>query len=139
MLRNRGWSVRLVFQPKAFRASSVNLELSFLLVLAFTVDLMTPLLIWKGILPDQVRWVSHIAIVIMMVVAYARIMVFDHMPGAVWLIAGISVVGSVVAIFQGQSVSTTAWGWWILFRYPMVGLFAYLQPYWPQRVPQLPG
>jgi hypothetical protein len=113
-------------------SGSINL----LLVLALATDLLTPFLIWKGVLPSFTRWVSHAALATMMVGAYARMLVFDRVPGVVWLIVGISAIGIGVALFEGQGVIATAWGWWIMFQYPLVGLYAYLQPHWPNRFPQ---
>lgn len=110
--------------------------INLLFVLALVTDLFTPFLIWKGILPAYTRWVSHVAVATMMGGIYARMMVFDRVPGAVWIVAGISAVGVGVALFQGQGVAATAWGWWILFQYPLVGLYAYLQPHWPDQFPQ---
>lgn len=111
-------------------------SINLLFVLALATDLLTPFLIWKGILPAYMRWVSHAAVATMMFGAYARMMVFDRVPGVVWVMAGISAIGVGVALFEGQSIAATAWGWWIMFQYPLVGLYAYLQPYWPERFPQ---
>ena len=123
-------------QPIFLRSDSASAWLIILPVVALVVDLFTPILIWKGILPAYARWISHAAIATIIVLAYARMMVFDRVPGVVWVIAGVSVFGITMALFNGQSIAATAWGWWIMFQYPLVGLFAYLQPYWPKRFPQ---
>lgn len=107
-----------------------------LFVIALATDLLTPFLIWKGILPAATRWISHAAVATMMIGAYARMMVLDRIPAVAWLIAGSSAVWITVALLEGQGVAPTAWGWWMMFEYPMVGLFAYLQPRWPERFPQ---
>lgn len=117
---------------------SINLRwTSLLFVLALATDLLTPFLIWKGILPAYTRWLSHAALVTMMIAAYARMMVFDRIPGAVWALVWVSVTGIAVAMLRGQGIVATAWGWWIMFQYPLVALYAYLQPHWPERFPQL--
>jgi hypothetical protein len=63
-------------------------------------------------------------------------MVFDRVPGVVWLIVGVSVIWVPVALLESQGLVATAWGWWMMFGYPMVGLYAYLEPRWPERFPQ---
>lgn len=113
-------------------SGSINL----LFVLALVTDLLTPFLIWKGMLPAYTRWVSHAAVATMMIGAYARMMVFDRVPGAVWVAAWVSATGIGVALVRGQGVVATVWGWWIMFQYPVVGLYAYLQPHWPKRFAQ---
>lgn len=105
---------------------------SLLLLLALSLDLVTPFLIWKGVLPEFTRWVSHAVVALMLVGVYTRMMAFDRVPGALWAIAGISAVGVSVALYQGQGFAATAWGWWLMFQFPLVGIFAYLQPRWPR-------
>lgn len=107
--------------------------------MVLVVDLFTPILIWKGILPSPARWVSHAVIAIIIVIGYARMMVYDRVPGVVLVIAGLSIFGITTALFGGQSLAATAWGFWTLFQFPLVGLFAYLQPIWPSRFPQRLG
>lgn len=107
-----------------------------LLIAALLTDLITPILIWKGVIPAYTRWISHAAVALMIIGAFSRMMVFDHIPRIVWLIAGLSVIGIAVALFMGQATAPTAWGWWIMFQFPLVGLFAYLQPNWPKNFPR---
>jgi hypothetical protein len=111
---------------------SVNL----LFVLALATDLVTPVLIWKGILPSYTRWISHAAVIAMILGAYARMMVYDRVPGSVWIMAWISIVGTSVALLRGQGLSATIWGSYILLQWPLVGLYAYLERYWPRRFAQ---
>jgi hypothetical protein len=119
-------------------AMSTSLRSSNLLFgLALATDLLTPFLIWKGVLPAYTRWLSHAALVTMIMAAYARMMVMDRIPGAVLALVWVSVTGIAVAVLRGQGIAATAWGWWIMFQYPLVGLYAYLQPHWPERFPRL--
>jgi len=118
------------------RSGSAWAHIDLLLVVALATDLLTPILIWKGILPAPTRWVSHAAVAAMMFIAYARMMAFDHVPGIMLLIGGISAIGVGVALFEGQAIVPTLWGWWLMFQFPLVGLYAYLQPQWPDRFPQ---
>ncbi|MDD5368278.1 MAG: hypothetical protein PHQ40_04260 [Anaerolineaceae bacterium] len=107
----------------------------FLLV-AFTTDLLTPILISRGLIPDVVRWASHAAILAMVLLIPLRMLTFDHIPAAWWVIIAGSLVGISVAIYRGQGIPTTLWGWWLMFAYPFVGLFCYLQPSWPRSFPR---
>jgi hypothetical protein len=36
------------------------------------------------------------------------------------------------ALFSGQGIAATVWGWWLMFQYPLVCLFSFLQPEWPK-------
>lgn len=111
-------------------------SLLLLPILVLFIDLLTPILIWKGIIPAYTRWISHAAIFFMIVIAYCRMMIFGRFPRLIWIIAGVSVFGITMALSEGQSIAATAWGWWMMFKYPLVGLFAYLQPSWPKNFPQ---
>lgn len=119
-------------QSHEWRLDSLNI----LFLFALATDLLTPLLIWKGVLPASTRWLSHAAIASMMALVFLRMMTMNRIPRAVWIIASASAVGLVVALLQGQGFVASAWGWWILFQFPIVGLFAYLQPKWPDRFPE---
>lgn len=118
------------------RSNTIPSYYSVLLISALVADLITPILIWKGILPPYTRWISHAAVAIMIIGAFTRMMVFDHIPRIILLILAISLIGIVVAAFMGQGIAPTIWGWWIMFQFPLVGLFAYLQPYWPKNFPK---
>lgn len=106
-----------------------------LLAVAVLIDLSGPFLSWKHVMPGPVRWLSHVAIALMIVIIYLRMMVYNHVPGVVWLVGWVSVTWVLVSFLRGQGTLATAWGWWILFQFPMVALFVYLQPHWPERFP----
>jgi hypothetical protein len=103
-----------------------------LIILAFFADLLTPILIWKGIVPGGFRWISHGAIALMIALTPFRMIVFNRIPASFWIIVLLSIVGSFVAIFSGQGFMPTIWGWWLMFQYPLICLFSYLQPVWPK-------
>ena len=107
-----------------------------LLVLAFATDLLSPILIEKGILPSATRWISPAAVALMIALTLVRMLAWDRIPGAVWIIIWFSLIGACVALVRGQGAMATAWGWWRMFEYPLVGLFAFLQPNWPRRFPE---
>ena len=108
---------------------------NYLLIIAFAADLITPLLISKNILPASVRWLSQGLLLIVIALLYLRMMTFDQVPYAVWAIAGISALGIAAAFFHGQGLLETAWGWWKLFEFPLMGLYIYLSPTWSREFP----
>jgi hypothetical protein len=109
---------------------------NFLLLAAIIVDIFTPTLIWKGVLPSNLRWVSEAAIAIMIAVIPLRMLLFNKIPRVFWLVLFLSTVGSATALGLGQDLAATIWGWWVMFQFPLVGLFAYLQPGWPKAFPK---
>ncbi len=119
-----------------WRSDIISPQSNLLLLVALVVDLLTPFLIWKGILPSPARWLSHAAVATMVGIACVRMIAFDYIPGVVWVIAGISAIGMTVALLEGQGIIPTVWGWWEMFEFPLVGLYVYLQPHWPKRFPQ---
>jgi putative peptidoglycan lipid II flippase len=123
---------------KPMRMVRIELEAGFssfpnlLIVLAFLVDLVTPTLIWKNIIPGNLRWISDGAMVIMIAAIPLRMLVFKNIPSPFWVIVFLSLIGIFTALFTGQGPVPTLWGWWLMFQFPLVGLFAYLQPFWPK-------
>ncbi|RMH01037.1 MAG: hypothetical protein D6706_02670 [Chloroflexi bacterium] len=105
----------------------------FLLV-AFFTELLTPYFIWKGYLPASLRWVGDVATILVIVLAVLRMLVFNRIPKAAVLILGLSTLGIASAVLQGQGLSATLWGWMRMFKYPMMGLYAYQHPYWPEKL-----
>ena len=59
--------------------------------------------------------------------------VFNRIPPWFLAVIGVTLLSSITAVFEGQAVAATVWGWWIMFRYPMLAVFAYLQPHWPEQ------
>lgn len=103
----------------------------FLLAVAFLVDLLVPMLISLGLVPGAVRWLSDLAIVTMIGLTVARLLVFKRVPAATFLMVGVTVIGAIVAASEGQASGATIWGWWVMFRFPLLGLYAYLHTSWP--------
>ena len=103
---------------------------SVLILLAFASDLLTPILIWRGILPGNLRWISHGAIMTMLLLIPFRMLAFNQIPVIFWFLCLFSLVGMITSIMSGQGIAPTLWGWWLMFQFPLVGLFSYLQPGW---------
>jgi hypothetical protein len=118
-----------------FSAKALS-PINILLAIALLSDLLTPFLIWKGVLPAPTRWISSVIIVIVIAVAYFRMMVLDRIPSAILVIVAFSLIGAAVALLNGQGILATGWGLWLMFKYPLVGIYVYLQPSWPEQTPQ---
>jgi hypothetical protein len=104
------------------------------LVIAVATDLITPMLIALRVLPGAVRYLSDITVAIMLAFAFTRMLVFNRIPRILFWFLGLSTIGILVGLFEGQGGAATMWGWWRMYRYPMIGLFAYLQPVWPEKL-----
>ena len=102
-----------------------------LLALLFFTELIVPFVLWKAGLPASTDFLKEIAAAAVVGFVFAFMLLRDRIPGAILLILGITIIWGVLALLEGQAVSATAWGWWRLFKYPLIGIFAYLIPRWP--------
>lgn len=103
-----------------------------LVALLFFVELIIPFLLWKAGLPRTADWIKELIAIGLIAMTAATMLVRDRIPGAVLLIAGITLIWGAVALFDGQSISATAWGWFRFFKYLFVGVFVYLIARWPE-------
>lgn len=106
----------------------------YLPILALCVDLFTPYLIWKNVIPAEIRWISHIVIAFMIIITIFRMIAYDHIPRIVVYIFSILIIGTMMAVRYGQATLPTIWGIWLVLQFPMVALFAYLQPNPPKNL-----
>lgn len=106
------------------------------LLLLFAVDFLSPQLIVWGVLPRAVLWLSDLAIGFMAVVAIMRMLIKDHIPKVFLLVMALALIGTIVALFEGQGLTVTMYGMRRMFQYPMVGLYVYMMPQWPPRSAQ---
>lgn len=90
-----------------------------------------PFLVWPIRMPRAILGVIEVAIALVAFAAFAYMLKEDKIPRAVLLIAGLTLIWSLSPMLEGQSLAATAWGWWGLFKYPLLGLFAYLVHSWP--------
>src|SRR6266566_5488595 len=97
-----------------------------LILLAFLSDLLTPTIIWKFGIPSEVRYVSTMLLAVVIAGAYVRIIRARKMPAVVWAVLAFTLLGCAVALLHGQDIPATLWGWWVMFRYPLLGVFVYL-------------
>lgn len=104
-------------------------------LLALGIDLSTPFLISNKILPAEVRWLSHVMVALMILLTIIQVFSAKHIPHSLWVILAVSIVWSYVAVGHGQGIPSTLWGVWLLFQFPLVCLFACLQPNPPKQLP----
>lgn len=102
-----------------------------LLVLLVLIELFWPFVLWKTSLPSRLDLVKEIAAGAIVSLTLAFILLKNRVPGGLLVIVAITVVWSLIAIFEGQAASVTLWGWWRLFKYPFLALFIYLMSRWP--------
>lgn len=99
-----------------------------LLFIALVSDILYPLLNWKLGLPEQFRWVSQAAIMILIIIGLFRSLRLRNFP-FIWLILlGWLFFSAVQALTTGQSLGATVWGFYTWLRYPLLGLYAYTRP-----------
>lgn len=102
-----------------------------LLALLLFTELIMPFLLWQAGLPRSMDFIKELVagVVVMLVLIY--MLVRNRIPMVMLLVIGISLIWGMLAMLDGQSWGATAWGLWRLFKYPLIGLFAYLIPNWP--------
>lgn len=107
---------------------------AFLILIGITliIDFFTPYLVRRRVLPGSVRYVSDAAILALFVLLVVRAIVFDKIPVSFFLIGGVTLIWGIVAVYEGQDSLATFWGWWRLFKFPIIGVITYLQPFWPK-------
>jgi hypothetical protein len=103
-------------------------------IFALFIDLATPDLINLEILPAEVRWLSHVAVALMILLAVLQMLIRGRLPQLTWVVIIVSMIWSYVAVGHGQGIASTLWGVWLLFQFPLVALFAYLQPNLPRQL-----
>lgn len=123
--------------PERSSLAGVSPLPNLLIVLIFAIDLLTPLLIWKGVIPSSIRWLADIAVIAILGILLLRMLAFNQFPLGFWLIAGLAIISMTQATLQGQPFVATLWGWWRTFQLPLFAVFAYLNPHWPKKFPQL--
>ncbi len=121
-------------KPSLFRLLR---ETHILFLLALATDFFTPYFIWQGSIPASLRWLSHLAIVMMVGFIYMRMTTWNRFPTVFFLLVWMAATWGGAAYLRGQGILPTVWGIWVMFQFPLVGLFAYLQPNWPARFSQL--
>jgi len=103
-------------------------------VVAAAIYTFTPILSFKFGIPGAVKFLGDLLVMAMMGLAIGRMLTRDRIPGAFLVIIALTIIGVIVATFEGQSSDVTAYGWWMMFRFPLVGLYVYLVPDWPKSV-----
>lgn len=97
-----------------------------LFALLFLAELFTPFLRWPLGLPKIIELGIHGATGLILFGAFAVMMTEDRIPKSILIILGITLIWGIVVLYEGQSVLTVIWGWYQIFKYPLIGIFAYL-------------
>jgi len=110
--------------------------MNFLILLALCTELLMPILLWKTGIPTELRWISHLALAFVAFAGILGLLRARQVPKAFWLLAVFTVIGLFMGFLSTQGVSATLWGWYLLFKFPLVGLYVYLNPHWSERFPK---
>lgn len=102
-----------------------------LLALVLLAELFTPILVWPLRFPRAILGTVEVAIALVAFVAFAYMLKEDRIPRAVLLIIGLTLIWSISPMIEGQPLAATIWGWWGMFKYPLLALFAFLVQGWP--------
>lgn len=107
---------------------------AFLILVSFSlaIDFFTPYLVRQKVLPNSVRYLGDAAILGLFVLLLFRSIVFNKIPIALFLILAILSIWGLVAFYEGQPILATFWGAWRLFKFPIIGILTFVQPFWPE-------
>jgi len=108
-----------------------------LLAVLMFVELILPFVLWQIGLRQRADFSKEIVAGVIVALTFVYILIRDRVPAMVLLMLGVTLVWGMVALFEGQGVAATLWGWWRLFKYPLLTAFAYLIPRWPQNTARL--
>jgi hypothetical protein len=103
-----------------------------LILIQLAAELFLPIIVFMTPVPAAAENLLEVIAASIMLLTVLFMLSRDRIPSAVLVIFAITLVWSIVALFEGQSVAATAWGWWKFFMYPIIGLFAYLTVRWPR-------
>lgn len=103
-----------------------------LIVVLFLTELFLPIIVHLTPVPRATENLLDVFAAVIMFLAVLYMLARNKIPVVMIFVMGFTLIWSLVAAFEGQSVAATAWGWWKFFMYPFVGLFAYLTVRWPR-------
>ncbi|MBP8950170.1 MAG: hypothetical protein KBG73_15110 [Candidatus Promineofilum sp.] len=108
-----------------------------LLAVLMFVELIMPFVLWQAGLRYRTDFTKDVIAGIIIALTLLYMLTRDRLPAAVLMILAISLIWGLVALFEGQALTATLWGWWRLFKYPLLMVFAYLIPRWPKDTARL--
>lgn len=97
-----------------------------LLALLFLAELFVPFLRWPLGFPKVLELAIHGFAGLILLATIVTMLKEDRIPKGVLVILGITLIWGVVSLVEGQSFLAFGWGWYQMFRYPLIGLFAYM-------------
>lgn len=102
-----------------------------LIALLMILEVFLPFLVWPVGLPRVILGAIEVALGLIVLITFAYMMKEDKIPAAILFIGGVTLIWGIVSAFEGQALAATGWGWWGDFKYPLLGVFAYLVQGWP--------
>ncbi len=103
-----------------------------LLIILLITELIFPFLIWRLRLPRILDFSQDMVAGVIMAITVLYMLSRNRIPPVVLVILAATLIWGMVALFEGQGMAATAWGWWKFFKYPIIGLYAYLVVRWPR-------
>ena len=102
-----------------------------LYTVAVLYELVIGILIYYRVVPGSLRILGDVFVFAIIGLTVGRMLISDRFPQVVVFLLGVTLLGATIATFNGQSADATFWGWWVMFKYPIVGLYVYLCREWP--------
>ena len=102
-----------------------------LLAFIMFIELIWPFLLWQAGFKPRADFTKDIVAGLVIGITFLFVVVRNRLPAALLLMLGITLIWGMLAVFEGQPMSATAWGWWRLFKYPLLVVFTYLIARWP--------
>lgn len=102
-----------------------------LLGLLVFIELIWPFLLWQAGLRQRADFTKEIVAGVIVALTLLFILVRNRIPGGVLLMLGVTLIWGLIAAFEGQAITVTFWGWWRLFKYPILAFFIYMMARWP--------
>ena len=74
----------------------------FLPIAAAAIYIFSPIFVWQLGLPGAVKFLGDVIVIAMIGLAIGRMILIDHIPGAFLVILALTIIGALVAAFEGQ-------------------------------------
>jgi hypothetical protein len=88
-------------------------------------------LLWKAGLPRTADVPKEVIALGIVFVTLGTMVVRDRIPQIMILILSVTLIWGALALFEGQGIGATLWGWFRFFKYLFVGLLVYQIEDWP--------
>jgi hypothetical protein len=93
-----------------------------LIIFIALFDIFSPILISSLHLPQEIRWISYVVNLFIIIVYLFRKLMNRRVYSYDIFLLIISIITVTVAISNRQQLLTTLWGLWLFLRYPLIGV-----------------